>query len=77
MNTTPDTTRPQPTLSQALRAFHEDQDGMEALQVVMIVGIAAVLLLLINMMFPSIRKWVVDNVKTLLGFKAEKPDLPE
>jgi hypothetical protein len=69
-----------PTLLQALHAFHEDQDGLEALQVVMICGIAAVLLLLVAAMIPAVRKWVLDMTRKLIGVHQDDPnstDLPQ
>lgn len=41
----------------SLHAFHDDEDGMETLQVVMIVGIAAVILLVLITQWKKIQKW--------------------
>lgn len=41
----------------SLQAFHDDEDGMETLQVVMIVGIAAVILLVLITQWKKIQKW--------------------
>jgi Flp pilus assembly pilin Flp len=49
-----------PTVVNALRSFHDDEDGIEAVQVVMILGIAAVVLIALWNFFPGIRKWVKD-----------------
>jgi len=56
------------TLCQAVRAFHEDEDGMEALQVVIIVAIAAVVLGLLKIFWPEIKSWTKTAVKNLTGW---------
>ncbi|MBL8798564.1 MAG: hypothetical protein JNM56_32005 [Planctomycetia bacterium] len=60
---------PERTLGQALRAFHEDEDGMEALQVVIIVAIAAVVLGLLKIFWPEIKSWTRAAVKNLTSWK--------
>lgn len=45
-----------------LKALHEDEDGLEALQVVMIVAIAAVALLLIKLYWPKIKQFFTGKV---------------
>lgn len=42
----------------AAKAFHDDERGMETLQIVMIVGIAAIILIVLWQFFPKIREWV-------------------
>jgi len=54
-------------LVRSLRALHEDEDGIETIQVVMILGIAAVVLIVLWNFFPGIRKWVKDFVTKLIG----------
>lgn len=52
----------------SLRKFHRDERGLEALQVIMIVAIAAIILALLKFAWPGIKKWFIDNVKNTLGF---------
>jgi hypothetical protein len=47
-------------VSNALKAFHDDEGGMETLQVVMLVGIAAIVLIVVKLFWNEIRNWVVD-----------------
>jgi len=53
------------------RAFHEDEDGMETLQVVMIAGISAVILLVLVAFWKDIKGWVTKT------FSKTKQELPE
>lgn len=46
------------SLGGAIKAFHDDERGMETLQIVMIAGIAAVILIVLWQFFPKIRDWV-------------------
>jgi hypothetical protein len=52
-----------------LKAFHNDEDGIETMQVVMILGIAAIVLLVLWNFFPGIKKWVKDFVDKLTKVK--------
>ncbi len=52
----------------SLKSFHKDERGMEALQVILIVAIAAIVLALLKFAWPSIKTWFVDNVRNVLGF---------
>ena len=45
-------------LNKSLRNFHEDEDGMETIQVVMLVGIAAIILIVVKIFWGQIRDWV-------------------
>lgn len=49
-------------ISSAVRKFHEDEAGIEAIQVVMILAIAAVALILIKSKWGDIKKFFEDNV---------------
>lgn len=60
---------PDRTLSQAVRAFHDDEDGMEALQVVIIVAIAAVILGLLKIFWPQIKSWFTGAVNNIKSWK--------
>lgn len=46
--------------------FHQDEDGIEAAQVVMILAIAAVALLVIKSAWPTIRDWFKDTIDELM-----------
>jgi Flp pilus assembly pilin Flp len=46
----------------SVRAFHEDEDGMEALQVVMILAIGAIILMIFKLLWPSVGTWVKSKV---------------
>ncbi|MDA1233034.1 MAG: hypothetical protein O2856_19895 [Planctomycetota bacterium] len=50
----------------SLNRFHEDEDGIEAIQVVMILAIAAVALLVIKSAWPTIRSWFDDALDELM-----------
>lgn len=48
----------------SVRAFHEDEEGLEALQVVMIVAIGAVLLLAVIKLWNGVIKpWFTENTE--------------
>jgi Flp pilus assembly pilin Flp len=51
-----------------LKKFHRDEQGLEALQVVLIVAIAAIILALLKTFWPQIKQWFSDNVTEVLGF---------
>jgi Flp pilus assembly pilin Flp len=53
-----------------LRGFHEDEDGMEAVQVIMIVAIAAVVLAALKMAWPSIKQWFSGAVSNITGWNS-------
>jgi len=59
-----------PSLAKAIRAFHEDEDGLEAMQVVIIVALAAVILLwVMKTWWPDIRDWAKGNTDELKGIQ--------
>lgn len=50
-------------LGASLRAFHEDEAGMETLQIVMIVGIAAIILIALKISWKDkIEPWLRDKL---------------
>lgn len=51
--------------SSSLIRFHDEEDGLEALQVVVILAIAAVALLVIKRAWPMIREWFGDSIDEL------------
>ena len=56
-------------LRRAVRNFHEDEQGLEALQVVMILAIAAVCLILVKSKWTDIKSFFTDNVDKAVGDK--------
>jgi len=59
-------------LTQSLRTFHEDEDGIEAIQVVMIVAIAAIVLIAVMTTGDEIYKWMKDKWSGGQGLKGKK-----
>lgn len=57
--------------AQALQAFHEDEDGMETLQVVMLVAVAALILIFIRARWEQIKGWVSGVLGNILGWTSE------
>jgi Flp pilus assembly pilin Flp len=49
----------------ALKAFHNDEDGLETVQVVMIIAIAAVVLIALIKFWDEIKTWVKGIFGTL------------
>jgi len=53
-------------LTDRIQQFHEDEDGMEAIQVVMIVAIAAIVLIFLKaVVWPRVSEWVMRKVEEL------------
>jgi len=50
-----------------LKKFHDDEEGLEALQVVMILAIAAVILGLLKLYWPRIRTWFARETENIVG----------
>lgn len=46
-----------------LKKLHRDEEGLETLQVVMIVAIAAIILALLKIFWADIKKWFGDSTK--------------
>ena len=56
-------------LKKAAQKFHENESGLEALQVVMIIAIAALCLSVIKYFWDSnIRDWVINLVNQITGW---------
>jgi Flp pilus assembly pilin Flp len=47
----------------AIRSFHEDEEGMETIQVVMLVAIAALVLIALKAFWNDIKQWVGKVLK--------------
>lgn len=52
-----------------LRRFHRDDRGLEALQVVMIIAVAALILALVKLFWSDVKNWVTPLMADLLGWK--------
>lgn len=50
-----------------IRRIHEDERGLETLQVVMIIAIAAVILAIIKTFWPQIRTWAQNMINVITG----------
>ncbi len=58
-------------LRNRLAAFHKNEDGMEALQMVLIIAIAAIILALVVRVWPTISEWVVKMINLVTGMETE------
>jgi Flp pilus assembly pilin Flp len=59
-----------------LWAFHNDEDGMETIQTVMLVAIAAIVLIVVIKFWDAIKQWLSDmwgKVKDDPGSKGDAP----
>lgn len=56
-------------LQNSLASFHQDEEGLEALQVVMIIAVAAIMLLFIKMNWGKIKDWFNGLMSQVLGWK--------
>ena len=54
-------------LKQRIAAFDQDERGMETLQTVLIVAVAAMILALIVSQWDTISGWVVDAINEVTG----------
>lgn len=56
------------SLKRRLVGFHEDECGMEAIQVVALVAIAAIILVFLKtVIWPKIRGWVIKETDPLVN----------
>jgi uncharacterized protein involved in cysteine biosynthesis len=51
-----------------LRAFHRDECGLEALQVVMIIAVAALILALVKLFWSDIKNWVTPLIAKIIDW---------
>jgi hypothetical protein len=51
----------------SLRRIHNDEEGLETLQVVMIIAIAAIVLALLKLWWPIIKAWFFQLVSAIVG----------
>ena len=52
----------------SLRRIHTDERGLETLQVVMIIAVAALVLALVKLTWPSIQAWFNKLVQAITGW---------
>jgi Flp pilus assembly pilin Flp len=52
-----------------LRRIHKDEQGLETLQVVMIVAIAALILGLLKLFWPQIKTWFTNLVNAIIQWQ--------
>lgn len=57
------------SLRQRIARFNSDERGMETLQVVLIVAVAAIILALIVNQWPNIKSWAENAIKAVTNFK--------
>ena len=60
-------------LKNRVAKFHDNEKGMETLQVVLIIAVAAIILALIVNQWDAIKEWAEQAIKTITDFKNE-PD---
>jgi Flp pilus assembly pilin Flp len=57
------------SLTKTVRKFHENESGLEALQVVMIIAVAALCLLAIKYFWDTnIKDWVTNLINSITGW---------
>ena len=54
---------------QAVAKFHKNEDGLEALQIVMIIAIAALVLIAVKDKWPEIRDWMIEQLDSIMEFE--------
>lgn len=55
------------TLKKQLASFHQEEDGLEAVQVVMVVAIAAVVLIAVMTLGQEVFSWLTEKWNELRG----------
>jgi membrane protein YdbS with pleckstrin-like domain len=56
-------------IRQRIAKIYRDERGMETLQVVLIVAVAAIILALIVNQWPNIKSWAEQAIQAITGFK--------
>jgi hypothetical protein len=51
-----------------LRCVHKDEEGIETLQAVMIIAVAAVILALVKSKWPDVKTWFNKALQDITGF---------
>jgi|GEM_PF-6396751 len=55
-------------MRQSIRKLHEDEEGLSALQTVMILAIAAVILGIVKVAWNPVKNWFLRNVANVRTF---------
>jgi hypothetical protein len=55
-------------LTKSLKKFHNDERGLEALQVVMIIAVAAIVMLLVKNNYDKLKGWMETLVGQIIAF---------
>lgn len=63
-------------LKTRLRGLHEEEEGLETLQIVMIIAVAAIILLLIKYFWENIAEWATNFLGAVLGWDKADENLP-
>jgi len=50
------------------KALHEDEEGMEAMQTVMVISVAAIICIFVRGFWPGIRTWFRQSVQDVIGW---------
>lgn len=50
------------------RRLHEDERGLEALQTVIVVALAAIMLAFLKTFWPGIKQWFRNSVQEVIGW---------
>ena len=58
-----------------LRSFHQDEDGIETVQAVMILGLAAIIMLLLWNLVPPVKDWANKEVNKLKGLNVSSKEM--
>ena len=56
-------------LRNRIARFHNNESGMEALQTVLIIAVAAIILALFVNQWATIKSWAESAIKAITGFK--------
>ena len=57
-------------IKNTFKKFHNDEAGLEALQIVMIIAIAALVLIAIKNKWPEVRDWMNEQVDGIMEFES-------
>ena len=55
-------------VANSVKRFHNEEKGMEALQVVLIIAVAAVILAFFVRFWPEVRDWAEEVINNLIDF---------
>ena len=55
-------------LATSVKRFHNEEKGMEALQVVLIIAVAAVIMAFFVRFWPDVRDWAEEVITNLIDF---------